>query len=89
MKSSWNDMNKKEKAIFIVYCIISVIGAIAAVIDLTGKWEHADIFWMVSVSVLLVIDCAQNWNKNRKLAIIEVIGGIIMLVSSIGNKLIK
>ena len=88
MKSNLNDMNKKEKGIFIVYCIICAVGAIAGIADASGWWEHADVFWMIAVAAVLAVECTQNWNKNRKLAIIELLGGIIMLAAGIGNKFI-
>lgn len=82
-------MNKTEKGIFIVYCILGLVGIIFAIMDVLGRWGHADIFWMAIIAVALVIECTQNWNKNRKWAILELIGGIIMLASVIGNKFIQ
>lgn len=88
MKSNWKDMNKKEKAIFFVYCILALIGVVAAIVDINGKWAHADLVWMIIVSIMLVFECIQSWNKNRKFAILELIGGVIMLVCSLGSKFI-
>ena len=81
-------MSKQEKIIFFVYCIVALIGIVFAVVDYCGWWEHADLFWMLTVALVLVVECAQNWKKNRKLAILEIIGGIIMLVCGIGEKLL-
>lgn len=86
MKSNWKDMDKKEKGLFFVYCILALIAVIAAVTDVSGKWEHADLIWMITVAIVLVFECAMNWNKNRKLAILEAVGTIIMLVSGLADK---
>ena len=88
MKSNWNDMNKKEKKFFIVYCVIALIGSIFAVLDFSGKREHADLFWMISLAAFLIIECVENWKEKRKLAIVELIGGIIMLAFGIAEKFI-
>ena len=88
MKSNWKDMSKKEKALFFVYCILAIIGVVAAVADVSSKWAHADLIWMITVAIVLAIECTQNWNKNRKYAILEAIGGVIMLVCGIAGKFI-
>ena len=88
MKSNWNDMDKKEKGLFVVYCILALIGAVAAAVGRNSGWEHANLVWMLAVAVVLAIECKMNWNKNRKLAILEIIGGVIMLVCGIGEKFI-
>ena len=86
MNTNWKDMTKQEKMRTIVCTIISFIGAGFAIADMSGSWEHADIGWMIAVALLLVVECKENWKKNRKLAILELIGGIVMIACTIGGK---
>lgn len=88
MKTSWKDMNKKEKVIYVVYCIIAFIGTAAAVVDMMGKWAHADVVWMIAIAIACMIDCLQNWNHRRKIAILEAVAGILVLVCGIAGKLL-
>ena len=43
---------------------------------------------LFAIAAVLAIECKQKWNTNRKLAILEIVGGIIMLVSGIGSMFI-
>ena len=60
MKTNWKDMSKKEKGLFIAYCILAVIGVVAAA-------AGADMLWMILVAVVLAVECKMNWNKTIRL----------------------
>ena len=83
MKSKWNEMSKEEKVLYVVYCVLCVVTAIFALADFSNDWKYSDVLWMISVSLLLAVECKTTWNKNRKFALIELAGGVIMLISGI------
>ena len=88
MNTNWKDMTKQEKVRFWIYCVLAVIGAGFAVADTSGTWKHADLGWLACVIVAVVMECMENWNKNRKRAILEIVAGLIVAVACIGGKLL-
>ncbi|MEE1200380.1 MAG: hypothetical protein U0L09_06990 [Christensenellales bacterium] len=88
MKTSWKDLDIKEKRLYIVEMVIVAIGLVCTFADFSGRCEHADIGWMLCVAVMLAIECKRSWKGNRNMAILMIVAGVVMLVSGFAGKLI-
>ena len=88
MNTNWKEMSKQEKVLFFAYVIIGAIGFAFAVADMYGGRKNADLGWLVCVVVVVAMECAQNWKENRKRAIVEIVGGVIVVIACLGNKLL-
>ena len=79
MNKKWNEMTKAEKNHAIIGLIIGIISLIFVVLDACNVWEYAHLGWCVSFGLYLGIEAKMNWNKNRKMAIVELVTGLLLV----------
>ena len=64
-------MSKAQKIETIVITVLALIAAVFAVLEFTGKWPNNFTYPVLAVGS--VFEGVMNWNKNRKLAILELV----------------
>lgn len=85
MKTNWKDMSVKEKILTVAYIVVGLAAIAFAVADVADLWEHAHASWMFSFSILFGIESVRRWKESRKIAIFELVCGVLMLALAIGN----
>ena len=79
MQKKWSELGKKEKILFIINSILAVALLFFVVADV-AKWPlDAEIGWLIVAGLMLAVECIGNWNKRRKLAILELAGSVVTL----------
>lgn len=80
MNTKWNEKTQSEKTTSIISIIFCSIAAIFAVLDLCTDWQYANLGWNIAFALYLVIEGKASWNKNRKIAVLELVLGILLIV---------
>lgn len=83
MKNNWKDMNKSEKITYAIALICCCIGLVFAILDICKGWEYADLGWGISFGLYLAFEAKANWNKNRKMAILNLVLAVALIVVKI------
>ena len=78
MKMNWNEMSAAQKNEMIVSIVLCAIALVFIVLDATGAWKNN--FHLLVLSVLSVYECCVSWNKNRKMAILELVAAALLAV---------
>ena len=79
MNKKWNEMTQAEKNHSIIGLVIGMISLIFVVLDVCNVWEYANLGWCISFALYLGIEAKMNWNKNRKMAIVELVTGLLLV----------
>lgn len=81
MKEQWNKMTPAQKAWLMVECVLAVIMIVLAILEVTGIWNN-QLFLYMSV-VYFLVEAVRNWNRNRKLVIMDLVFAVILLIGVI------
>ena len=79
----WNEMSAAQKTEVIVTLVMGVITLAFIVLDVTGVWKNN--LHYIALSVLSVYECIMSWNKNRKMAILELVAAVFLAASAFLN----
>ena len=79
MKLNWNEMSPAQKKETIVLTILALVGMIFVILDLSGKWPNG--IYYLFLSVMSLFEGVTGWNKNRKLAITELVLAVIFALN--------
>lgn len=80
MKMKWNEMSAAQKTEVIVSLVLCAIALGFFVLDETGTWKNN--LHYIALSVLSVYECYVSWNKNRKMAILELVAAVFLAASA-------
>ena len=80
MKMKWNEMSASEKTEVIVSIVLCAIALVFIVLDAAGTWKNN--CHLLVLSVLSVYECCTSWNKNRKMAILELVAAVFLAVTA-------
>lgn len=80
MKSDWNKMDASQKKEAIVLTVMPAIALIFIVLDRTEMWKN-NIAYLV-LAILSVYEGITGWNKNRKMAILELISALFLAANA-------
>ena len=80
MNMKWNEMSASEKTEVIVSIVLCAIALVFIVLDSTGTWKNN--CHLLVLSVLSVYECCTSWNKNRKMAILELVAAVFLAVTA-------
>lgn len=80
MKSDWNKMDASQKKEAIVLTVMPAIALIFIVLDRTETWKN-NIAYLV-LAILSVYEGITGWNKNRKMAILELIAALFLAANA-------
>ena len=83
MTKNWKDLTKQEKIYQIISLVFAVAGLVFVVLDIVTEWKYAHLCWAISWAFYLLMECKAKWNMNRKLAIVDLVLAIAMIVLSI------
>ena len=79
----WNEMNTAQKSEVIVTLVLGVLSLVFIILDETGTWKNS--LHYIALSVLSVYECIMSWNKNRKIAILELVAAVFLAASAFLN----
>ena len=79
MNPKWKDMTPNQKKLMIALCVYVAIAFVFAIIDLCGVWTNNIFTYMLSAYFL--VEGVVTWKKNRLLAILHLVLGIIWPLS--------
>lgn len=79
MKELWKEKSLPMKVLWIAGVTVSIMIVILAVLQLVGILENADNIYIPGLSVLIFIQAAENWNKNKHTAYISLFAGLFIL----------
>ena len=82
-KMKWNEMNAAQKSEVIVTLVLGVVSLVFIILDETGTWKNS--LHYIALSVLSVYECIMSWNKNRKMAILELVAAVFLAASAFLN----
>ena len=80
MKMKWNEMSASEKTEVIVSLVLCALALVFIVLDAAGTWKNNG--HLLVLSVLSVYECCTSWNKNRKMAILELVAAVFLAVTA-------
>ena len=80
MKMKWNEMSASEKSEVIVSIVLCALALVFIVLDAAGTWKNNG--HLLVLSVLSVYECCTSWNKNRKMAILELVAAVFLAVTA-------
>ena len=80
MKSNWNEMDASQKREAIVLTVLPAIALIFIILDMTGKWTNNIHYLMLAI--LSVYEGITGWNKNRKMAILELVAALFLAANA-------
>ena len=80
MNKKWSEMTPAEKKKFIALCACAAIALVFIVLDLTGVWQNKIGSYLISVCFL--IEGVTTWKKNTKMAILDIVLGIVLLLGT-------
>lgn len=80
MNKKWSEMSPAEKKKLIVLCICAAIALVFIVLDLSGTWKNEVGQYMLSA--YFVIEGAVTWKKSKKMAILDIVLGIVLLAGT-------
>ena len=83
MSKKWNEMTQQEKNYTIVSLIFAVAGLAFIVLDIVTEWKYANLGWAITFGLYLATEAKKNWNENRKLAILDLVLAIALVVVNI------
>ena len=89
MNEKWNELTQKEKKLFIVSYVLYGLAALALVADYMKLWAHANNAWLILLGIGLEVECVLDWDKNRKFAIVKLLGGILTIAIGVGSILLS
>ena len=73
-------MTPAQKTETIVTLAAAAIALIFAILDLSGKWPNNLCY--LTLSALSVFEACTGWNKNRKIAILELVAAAVLALSA-------
>ena len=79
MKTSWNEMTTAQKIEAIVLTVLFLFAAVFAILDWSGKWPNNLAYLFFGADSLF--EGIMNWNRNRKLAILEVVAAVFFFAN--------
>lgn len=79
MKAKWNEMTRAEKSLYVFNIIFCTIAAVFAVLDISIDWKYAHFGWSLFFALFLFCEARMNWNKSRKVAILDLVLGILLV----------
>ena len=80
MKQNWNEMSPSQKKETIVLTVMSLIALIFIVLDMTGKWPNN--LHYLALCALSLFEGVISWNKNRKMAIWELVAAALFAANA-------
>lgn len=80
MKFNWNEMNASQKQEAIVLTVMPAIALIFIVLDMTGIWVN-HISYLI-LAILSLYEGITGWNKNRKMAILELVAAFFLAANA-------
>lgn len=80
MNMKWNEMSASEKSEVIVSIVLCALALVFIVLDAAGTWKNNG--HLLVLSVLSVYECCTSWNKNRKMAILELVAAVFLAVTA-------
>ena len=80
MNMKWNEMSASEKTEVIVSLVLCALALVFIVLDAAGTWKNNG--HLLVLSVLSVYECCTSWNKNRKMAILELVAAVFLAVTA-------
>ena len=83
MKSKWNEMTTNQKILYVGTIFFCLAGTIFAMLDLLNAWTYAKLGWTITFAVYLAMEAKSNWNKNRKIAVIDLVLVAALVVTNI------
>ena len=88
MNTKWSELTKTEKIIYVIALVFAIAGAVFASLDLFNVWAHAHLGWIITFALFLACEAKLQWAKGRKVAIINLILGIAIVVFGITSELL-
>ena len=83
MSKNWKELTKQEKNHYALSLVLAAAGLIFIVLDTVTEWKYAHLCWAITFGLYLLMECKANWNKNRKMAIIDLVIAIALIVVNI------
>ncbi len=80
MKTKWNEMTKVEKIYYSISIIFGIVAIVFAVLDFCTDWQYASLGWNIAFGLYLGMEAKAAWNKNRKVAVLDLVLGILLIV---------
>ena len=80
MKKKWNEMSASQKKELVVTYALGVLALLFIALDASGVWKNNGHYLVLSV--LSVYECCMSWNRNRKMAILELVAAAFLAVSA-------
>lgn len=76
---NWNERTALEKFLFILQCIVCIILIISLLPMLTGETQEQNDLFYLFIGFETILEAIVQWKRNRKMAILNILGAIIML----------
>ena len=83
MSKKWNELTKQEKTYYIIGLVFAVAGLAFIVLDVVTEWKYAHLGWAITFGLYLATEAKRNWNANRKLAILDLVLAIVLVVVNV------
>ena len=80
MNKKWSEMTPAEKKKLIFLCIYAAIALVFIILDLSGVWKNEVGQYMLCV--YFVIEGVVTWKKSKKMAILDIVLGIVLLLGT-------
>lgn len=72
-------MEKHQNVLRMAGIICSAIVVILAAAQLMGIWQGAGIVYVPLMGVVMVLQALMNWNRNRVVAGLSMVAGVVIL----------
>ena len=82
MKKKWEERTTLSKACFVCEAIIAVEMIIVLFLQICDVLENAHTIQNISLSLFVFLQAVENWKENRNIAIISIVAGIILLITT-------
>ena len=79
----WDEGSADQEAEVMGTLVMGVITLAFIVLGVTGVWKNN--LHYIALSVLSVYECIMSWNKNRKMAILELVAAVFLAASAFLN----
>lgn len=80
MKYKWNDLSKAEKFILVGQLLFTILTITAALLQLTGLWEKANILAVPSAGMAILLQSLAQRKTNRFAAITGIIVSLCIFI---------
>ena len=83
MSKKWNELTQQEKTYYIITLVFAVVGLGFVALDAFTDWKYAHLCWAITFGLYLATEAKRNWNANRKLAILDLVLAIVLVVVNV------